>query len=43
MSSGVWEQRHPRAIVDLADDIETLLKRIKGRGLVLASGEGVQG
>ena len=26
------KQRHPRAIVDLADDIETLLKRVKAEG-----------
>jgi hypothetical protein len=25
-------QRHPRAIVDLTDDIETLLKRVKASG-----------
>ncbi|QRM28800.1 hypothetical protein [Microvirga sp. VF16] len=26
------KQRHPRAIVDLTDDIETLLKRVKAGG-----------
>ena len=26
------KQRHPRAIMDLADDIETLLKRVKAGG-----------
>jgi hypothetical protein len=26
------KQRHPRAIVDLADDVETLLKRVRAEG-----------